>query len=76
MSLSVDGLLPGISAMSAPVFDQRGHMVLALTLIGPTPAFDADPGGPLAQTLRSYAQLLSRRLGAALNASASPWHAP
>ncbi len=64
VSLSVGGLLPGISAMSAPVFDQRGQMVLALTLIGPTPAFDADPAGALAQTLRSYAQLLSRRLGA------------
>jgi DNA-binding IclR family transcriptional regulator len=76
VSLSVDGLLRGISAMSAPVFDQHGHMVLALTLIGPTPAFDPDPLGPLAQTLRSYAQWLSRRLGAPLNASASPWRAP
>jgi DNA-binding IclR family transcriptional regulator len=64
VSVSVDGLLLGISAMSAPVFDQRGQMVLALTLIGPTPSFDADPHGALAQTLRAYAQLLSRRLGA------------
>ena len=75
VSLSVDGLLRGISAMSAPVFDQRGHMVLALTLIGPTPVFDADPTGALAQTLRSYAQVLSRRLGAAPGAAAGPWGA-
>ncbi len=75
VSLSVDGLLRGISAMSAPVFDQRGHMVLALTLIGPTPVFDADPAGALAQTLRSYAQVLSRRLGAAPGAAAGPWGA-
>lgn len=65
VSVSVDALLVGISAMSAPVFDQRGEMVLALTLIGPTPSFDIDPEGALAQTLRAYAQLLSRRLGAA-----------
>ncbi len=64
VSLSVDGLLQGISAMSAPVFDQRGQMVLALTLIGPTPSFDPDPAGTPAQTLRAYAQVLSRRLGA------------
>ncbi len=63
VGLSVDGLLPGISAMSAPVFDQRAQMVLALTVIGPTPAFDPDPAGALAQTLRAFAQLLSRRLG-------------
>ncbi len=63
VGLSVDQLLPGISAMSAPVFDQRAQMVLALTVIGPTPAFDPDPAGALAQTLRAFAQLLSRRLG-------------
>ena len=65
VSLSVDGLLQGISAMSAPVFDQRAQMVLALTLIGPTPSFDPDPAGAPAQTLRACAQLLSKRLGAA-----------
>lgn len=64
VSLSVDELLQGVSAMSAPVHDQSGRMVLALTLIGPTPGFDVDPTGPLARTLRAYAQLLSRRLGA------------
>ncbi len=61
---SVGGLLQGVSALSAPVHDQRGQMALALTLIGPTPSFDADAQGALARTLRAYARMLSRRLGA------------
>jgi DNA-binding IclR family transcriptional regulator len=58
-----DVLLPGISALAAPVFDGRGVLVLGLTAIGPTPAFDARPGGLLARTLGDAASNLSRRLG-------------
>ncbi len=58
-----DVLLPGISALAAPVFDGRGALVLGLTAIGPTPAFDARPGGALARTLGDAARELSRRLG-------------
>lgn len=63
VSLGIDSTLPGISAMAAPVFDVRGRIAMSLTVIGPTVLFDPLPDGPLARTLRSFAQMLSRRLG-------------
>ncbi|KNZ32008.1 MAG: IclR family transcriptional regulator [Methylibium sp. NZG] len=60
----VDGSLPGVSAMAAPVFDERGHMVLSLTAIGPSAIFDTRLDGPVAQALRAAAKMLSRQLGA------------
>jgi DNA-binding IclR family transcriptional regulator len=61
---AVDGALPGVSAMAAPVFDERGGMVLSLTAIGPSAIFDTQLDGPVAQALRSAAKMLSRQLGA------------
>jgi len=58
-----DVLLPGISALAAPVFEGDGRLALALTAIGPTPAFDARPGGTLARTVCGAAAALSARLG-------------
>ena len=55
--------LPGVNALSAPVFDHRGRVAFAMTLLGPAPAFDAGLEGPLAQALRRSASLASRRLG-------------
>jgi DNA-binding IclR family transcriptional regulator len=57
-----DYALLGISALAAPVFDGRGTLVLGLTVIGPTPAFDSRPDA-LARTLGSAARTLSARLG-------------
>lgn len=59
-----DALLPGIAALSAPVFDGSGTLVLALTAIGPSAVFDAQPGGALAQAVVGAARGLSVRLGA------------
>jgi len=59
------GAVAGVSAMSAPVFDEGGEMVLSLTAIGPTAIFDARLDGVVATALRSSAQALSRQLGAA-----------
>ena len=58
-----DVLLPGISALAAPVFDGRGALVLSLTAIGPTPIFDARPGRALARAVGDAAAALSLRLG-------------
>lgn len=58
-----DVLLPGISALAAPVFDGSGTLVLSLTAIGPTPGFDGRPGSPLASTVTEAARTLSARLG-------------
>ncbi len=60
-----DLLLPGISALAAPVFDGRGTVVLALTAIGPSASFDTRASGNIAQALRSEATALSQRLGGA-----------
>ena len=58
-----DLLLPGISAMAAPVFGGRGELVLALTAIGPTAGFDLRPRGAVALALRRASEGLSARLG-------------
>ena len=64
ISRVVDVLVPGVSAMAAPVYDESGAMVLSLTAIGPTAMFDSRLDGVVAETLRESAQVLSRQLGA------------
>jgi len=56
-------VVAGVSALSAPVFDHRAAMVLALTAIGPSAAFDARWGGRVATVLRDAAHTVSARLG-------------
>ena len=55
--------LPGLSAVSAPVFDARGQLVLSLTAIGPSAIFDSAVDGAVAALLKPAAEQLSRRLG-------------
>jgi DNA-binding IclR family transcriptional regulator len=52
-----------ISAVSVPVFDQSGAMVLALTAIGSAERLDLDEASPLVRGLRQCAARLSQRLG-------------
>lgn len=60
----IDGVaLPGLGAVSVPVFDARGQLVLSLTAIGPSATFDAAPDGAVAARLKPAALELSRRLG-------------
>lgn len=61
-------VIAGVSALSSPVFDHRGAMVLALTAIGPSAAFDARWTGAIATALREAARSVSMRLGQGLNA--------
>jgi DNA-binding IclR family transcriptional regulator len=58
-----DLLLPGVSALAAPVFESGGSMVLALTAIGPSAVFDSRPDGRVARALRAAAENLSERIG-------------
>ena len=62
-------VMAGVSALSAPVFDHRGAMVLAITAIGPSAALDTRWSGPVAATLRDAARSVSARLGHAAAAS-------
>ena len=63
LSRAEDGVVPGVSALAAPVFDHRGQIVLALTMIGPSAALDARWQGEPASQLRAAAQAVSARLG-------------
>jgi DNA-binding IclR family transcriptional regulator len=65
LSRSEGEILPGVNAMSAPVFDHTGAIVLALTAIGPAAIFDTRWDSPLALALKACAQQVSQRLGAA-----------
>jgi DNA-binding IclR family transcriptional regulator len=53
----------GINALSVPVLDAHGQLVLALTLVGPATALQADPQGPLAGALRAAGQRVTTALG-------------
>lgn len=55
--------LPGIDALSVPVFDHSSRLVMALTSLGPTGLFDASPDGPIAKALMGCAAEISRQLG-------------
>jgi len=60
----IDGVaLPGLGAVSVPVFDARGQLVLSLTAIGPSASFDASVDGAVAAQLKPAARQLSMRLG-------------
>jgi len=57
------GVLPGINAMSLPVFDATGQLCLVLITLGAQSAFDTTWRGPLERRLRQAAQQLSADLG-------------
>ncbi|MDM0036066.1 IclR family transcriptional regulator [Variovorax sp. J22P271] len=67
LSRSEGEILPGISAMSAPVFDSTGTIVLAVTAIGPAAIFDTRWDGEIAVALKACAGQVSQRLGATLS---------
>jgi DNA-binding IclR family transcriptional regulator len=55
----------GLNALSAPVMDQHGAVVAAVTMLGMAPHFDASPDGRAAARLLKVSKELSARLGAA-----------
>lgn len=56
-------LMPGVDALSAPVFNAMGTIAAVLTVVGPTSIFHADEQGPAAQQLQAAAQAISWRMG-------------
>jgi DNA-binding IclR family transcriptional regulator len=56
-------LRQGINAVSAPVFNHEGRIVLAIAALGSEHTFDASPGGRQALAVRKTAALLSSELG-------------
>lgn len=63
MAQSISKPIPGVSALSAPVFDQSGQLCLAITALGPDQTFDASWDGVIAQKLSIAARDISSRLG-------------
>jgi DNA-binding IclR family transcriptional regulator len=63
LAASKDGVVAGVSALAAPVFDQAGQLCLCLTAIGPSGHFDTAAHGAMAEPLRTAAAALSRQLG-------------
>lgn len=63
LASSRDGVVPGVSALAAPVFDASGRLALTLTVIGPSASVDTTPGGTAALVLTGAARALSSRLG-------------
>jgi DNA-binding IclR family transcriptional regulator len=55
--------MQGMSAFAAPVFDDRGRLVLSLTVLGYKAGFDHRWSSPVVAALREVASRLSRTLG-------------
>jgi DNA-binding IclR family transcriptional regulator len=55
--------MEGMSALAAPVFNDRGRLVAAMTLLGYRVGFDTRWNGPLALALVAAAQRTSHALG-------------
>lgn len=55
-------LLPGVSALSLPVFGERGQLELVLIALNLQPLFHAERGGELEATLRAFVTQLSAML--------------
>lgn len=64
ISRSEGEVIEGVSAMSAPVFDHTGAIVLSVTAIGPAAIFDTAWDGEIARVLKACAGTVSQRLGA------------
>jgi DNA-binding IclR family transcriptional regulator len=56
-------LMPGVDALSAPVFNAVGQVAAVMTIVGPTSLFHADENGPAAQRLLSATRAVSWRMG-------------
>ncbi|MHC8304292.1 IclR family transcriptional regulator [Pseudomonas sp. PB3P13] len=56
-------LMPGVDALSAPVFNATGHVAAVMTIVGPASLFHADENGPAAQRLLAATRAVSWRMG-------------
>lgn len=60
----VDGdLVPGVTALAAPIFDHRARIVASVALLGGPQHLDARADSPAARLLKKAAAAVSERLG-------------
>jgi DNA-binding IclR family transcriptional regulator len=60
---TIDTPIPGLTAISAPVFDFTNRIQLAVTLVGPSQFLDARPAGAPLVALMEATRILSAQLG-------------
>jgi DNA-binding IclR family transcriptional regulator len=53
----------GLNALSVPILDSSGQVVVAVTALGMAPRFDADTKGPLAAQMLALSDELSAQMG-------------
>jgi DNA-binding IclR family transcriptional regulator len=53
----------GLNALSVPIFDRDGQVVVAVTALGMAPRFDANVGGRLARQMLALSEELSAQMG-------------
>ena len=58
-----DALLANFTSLSAPIFDQGGTMIAAITPVGPTGTMDDELAGPTAEALRQRSAMISGSAG-------------
>lgn len=58
-----DMLLPGISAVAAPIFDSTGRVTAVLTTLGASGGFNPNPDGKIAKAVIQEAHEISAALG-------------
>ncbi|AMN41385.1 IclR family transcriptional regulator [Rhodoplanes sp. Z2-YC6860] len=63
---------PGLNAFSAPIFDQQGRVVLAITMFGFAATFSSAWDGSISRALQASAAELTRRIGGAPPKAISP----
>ena len=56
-------ITPGISALAAPVFDNRGYPAAVISAIGPVGALSSNWNGPVTKSMKLRTAELSRKLG-------------
>lgn len=63
LGMVVDTLVPGATALAAPIFDYRGKLVCVVGVVGPSGRLEASRDGPQAVALLRWAADVSRQLG-------------
>jgi DNA-binding IclR family transcriptional regulator len=63
LGMVVGELVPGVTALAAPVLDHRGQIAASVGVLGRSEDLDASPEGEAASALKSLALSISRQLG-------------
>jgi DNA-binding IclR family transcriptional regulator len=60
------GVLPGVLALAAPIYDHDNQLAAVVTALGPAGHFDDSLTGPTAQALLASSRRLSERMGSTI----------